>query len=671
MGRRKITTKKLGQGQTVVVVDMDSRPCEKCYPLFNWIKSVRFGIIKRFTLFICLFALSHGVTFTYLVSQVTTLEKQFGFSSRQSGLILSSYDWGFMMTAIFVGHYAHRLHRPRIIAASAFIVGIATMLLSLGHFMFKEDLTDHTPATDSYMINANTTVAYGSNETISLCSVENISNSTTVCMTSSLLQNQAAFAVLVLCLAIAGAGPTAIWTLGMSYLDDNAEKEKASLYIGITFGVRMVAPVVGFFIGSIASAYPVSSRAAGFSPQSPSWVGAWWVGFLASGALSVLCTIPLLLVPKEIIPEYLETRERITRLMTRSQKVSMKGMPSVIWRLLKNPVYMPLALASAFQVASAHGYSIFLPKYIQTQFHVCESVSNAIVGITMPFASVVGCIVGRNFTSRLKQSINQMCLLSLMMTVMAILLFPVLLLFQCPLTHMGDFESFNGLLVSNCLSPCACSSNDYQPVCGDDKVNYFSPCLAGCTHQQQSMGNIMYTNCSCVGTKTKQAVDGSCDSKCLMLIGYILILFVAVFVTSLAQMPWVILSMRCVPEDDKSLSLGFITLLISFIAIPIPIIYGFFIDKSCVIFKPRDASMPDDQATNCLHYDADSFRLNFHLVTFGLSCVQPVFLFVSWFNAREIIYPSNQTVDKQSMARIVRSSSDAPSYKESYSVTSM
>jgi hypothetical protein len=115
-----------------------------------------------------------------------------------------------------------------------------------------------------------------------------------------------------------------------------------------------------------------------------------------------------------------------------------------------------------------------------------------------------------------------------------------------------------------------------------------------------------------------------------------------------------------------------LTLPSSISAIPIPIIYGFFIDQSCVVFKPRDPCSPDGQ-TDCLHYNTDSLRLRFHLVTFVLSCVQPVFLFISWFNARKTVYPSKKTreKDKQLMARIVRRSSDIPTHKESYSVTSM
>lgn len=34
--------------------------------------------------------------------------------------------------------------------------------------------------------------------------------------------------------------------------------------------------------------------------------------------------------------------------------------------------------------------------------------------------------------------------------------------------------------IKTCFSDCNCNIYDYQPVCGEDNVTYFSPCLAGC-----------------------------------------------------------------------------------------------------------------------------------------------------------------------------------------------
>ena len=40
-------------------------------------------------------------------------------------------------------------------------------------------------------------------------------------------------------------------------------------------------------------------------------------------------------------------------------------------------------------------------------------------------------------------------------------------------------------LFSMCTFPCNCTSTVFEPVCGADEVNYFSPCRAGCNKRLQ------------------------------------------------------------------------------------------------------------------------------------------------------------------------------------------
>ena len=45
-----------------------------------------------------------------------------------------------------------------------------------------------------------------------------------------------------------------------------------------------------------------------------------------------------------------------------------------------------------------------------------------------------------------------------------------------------------------CNSRCHCSGRDYDPVCGVDKVSYFSPCHAGCMVQVKDKESMQKTN---------------------------------------------------------------------------------------------------------------------------------------------------------------------------------
>ena len=44
----------------------------------------------------------------YMTSQITTIEKQFGLSSSQSGIILAANDIGFLTTVLLIGHYGRK-----------------------------------------------------------------------------------------------------------------------------------------------------------------------------------------------------------------------------------------------------------------------------------------------------------------------------------------------------------------------------------------------------------------------------------------------------------------------------------------------------------------------------------------------------------------------------------
>lgn len=121
-----------------------------------------------------------------------------------------------------------------------------------------------------------------------------------------------------------------------------------------------------------------------------------------------------------------------------------------------------------------------------------------------------------------------------------------------------EIEKFN--LSSECNRECECSINFIQPICGRDQITYFSPCYAGCTQSDEPNSNFFYS-CSCIRDKENDNTDpdaflGSCTHDCRMLFPFLGVLFFITFLTSVNQMPMLMVTLRSVSEIERPFALG-------------------------------------------------------------------------------------------------------------------
>ena len=82
------------------------------------------------------------------------------------------------------------------------------------------------------------------------------------------------------------------------------------------------------------------------------------------------------------------------------QGKSLKDIPSSIWKLLTNPIYMVTCLGSCMEVAIVSGFLVFLPKYLETQFTIDKSKANLFAGGIVVPGACVGIFSGGHILKR-------------------------------------------------------------------------------------------------------------------------------------------------------------------------------------------------------------------------------------------------------------------------------
>ncbi|XP_023784072.1 solute carrier organic anion transporter family member 1C1-like, partial [Cyanistes caeruleus] len=132
------------------------------------------------------------------------------------------------------------------------------------------------------------------------------------------------------------------------------------------------------------------------SPKDVQWVGAWWLGYLIAGVISVLAGIPFWFLPKHLPkPESRkdsstssehskfieESKDQHTSYWQQAKLAEMakEFLPS-LKNLFGNPVYILYLCASIIQFNSLIGMVTYKPKYIEQQYGQTSSKTNFVIG---------------------------------------------------------------------------------------------------------------------------------------------------------------------------------------------------------------------------------------------------------------------------------------------------
>ena len=143
---------------------------------------------------------------------ISTIEKRFDLASTESGIIASSYDAASVICLIPVSYFGGQGHKPRWLGMGILIMSLGSLVFTLPHF-----------TTGPYQYE---------DQEVRMCMMDR--NATDVCVSkeqsASYLSNYKY--VLILGQVMHGIGATPLYTLGVTYLDENLKPKMTPVYVG-------------------------------------------------------------------------------------------------------------------------------------------------------------------------------------------------------------------------------------------------------------------------------------------------------------------------------------------------------------------------------------------------------------------------------------------------------
>ncbi|XP_043840390.1 solute carrier organic anion transporter family member 4A1 [Dromiciops gliroides] len=553
-----------------------------CLQFFNTPKGILF--------FLCIASFLQGMTVNGFINTViTSIERRYDLHSYQSGLIASSYDIAACVCLTFVSYFGGTGHKPRWLGWGVLIMGLGSFVFALPQF-----------TTSHYEVNfSEESGTCGSNKNVSCTeSTSSLSNYRFVFMLGQFLH---------------GIGATPLYTLGVTYLDENVKSNYSPVYIAIFYTAAILGPAAGYLIGgALLNIYTEIGQPTELTTENPLWVGAWWIGFLGAGASAFLISIPILGYPRQLpgSQRYVVMRVSEThQLKDGSHKTAsdpdfgktVKDLPLSIWLLLRNPTFILLCLAGATEATLIAGMSTFGPKFLESQFSLSASEAATLFGYLVVPAGGGGTFLGGFFVNKFKlrcSGIIKFCLFCTVISLLAICIF----FMHCPnMPVAGVTHKYNGSilpegslqLLASCNEKCGCLREIYSPVCGIDNVTYYSPCHAGCfkVSTLAEGGKKVYRDCSCIlpqhfPSNLGHATAGKCTSSCQRKALLLVFVFAVILFTFLSSIPALTATLRCVSDRQRSFALGIQWIVVRTLGgIPGPIAFGWVIDKACLLWQ--------------------------------------------------------------------------------------
>ncbi|KAF6213994.1 hypothetical protein GE061_011723 [Apolygus lucorum] len=578
----------------------------------------KFANKKAFVILNGIMGLVMTASYVYFGNTISTIEKRFKLNSRTTGFITVGNDISTLMFGAFITYYAgKRGHKPRWIALGVYTVVLFCILNGLPHLLYGsgEDalmLTSEYGGTGEMNASVTQDILERHNKQM-LC--QNKPGASVKCV-----EEDGGYGPTIILFAaqfISGLGGSLYYTLGTTYMDDNIKKSKTPALISISYFIRMLGPAIGASLsGYCLSLYISPKLHPKINNRDPRWLGAWWLGWIVLSVAMFIMASLVALFPRHLPRAYVrrqQSRQSANETKT-DEAPSIKDFFVTIKRLCKNKILMCNNFAGIFYLVGYMPFWTFGTKYAEIMFKQSAAKASFVTGtIGLGFAAA-GLLSSGLVLSKFKPSARKMALWNVFVSVLSVCGLISYGFLGC-LTddQKGLSETSNELQTTfECNADCHCDFVKYSPVCSYGET-FISPCHAGCQNYVTfPNGSKIFTDCSCVKNQTASgdplpsvANPGPCPADCEGRFHiFLAIVCVLKFFGASGRATNFLVAMRCVDEKDKPASMGFGSFLVSLLAfIPSPIIFGYIIDTTCLVWGRTCTGNG-----NCWLYNAHQLR---------------------------------------------------------------
>ncbi|XP_038143111.1 solute carrier organic anion transporter family member 1C1-like [Cyprinodon tularosa] len=624
-------------------------------------KKTREGCCSKLKLFLVSLAFmyfSKAFGGGYMKSSITQIERRFDIPSSLIGVIDGSFEMGNLLVIAFVSYFGAKLHRPRLIGIGCLIMATGSFIVALPHFLQGPYKYETSMSHNTQVNGSENLLPCLSNHSLTEKDETPDVAATKACEKAA---GSSMWIYVFLGNMLRGIGETPSMPLGISYLDDFSRQENTPFYLACIYTTGMLGPMAGFMLGSyLAKTYVdigfVDLDSITITYKDSRWVGAWWLGFIANGALILLASIPFFFLPKSLPKQGEEDSSNKSTELTswpeqenflpdenqnaedKEKTVTFKEMvkdfiPS-LKRLFRNTIFSMIILTNLVAVNAFVGMITFIPKFMEQIYGQAASRANFIIGIMNLPAVALGFITGGFVLKRFKLGVVGAARVSIAASLGSFCMLSLQGFFHCGNADVAGLTvAYEGVtqvsnnpssLLAPCNTGCSCSVKHWDPVCSYNGMTYASPCLAGCQTSTGTGKAMVFHNCTCIGISVTPAANMSavlgqcprrseCDSKFKI---YMALSVLGAFISACGGTPGYIVLLRSIQPDLKSLALGMQTLIVRTLGgIPPPIYFGALIDQACLKWGTKQCG----GRGACRLYNANMFRLTFLGLVIGLS----------------------------------------------------